>query len=150
MSRIALFVKYANAFEDAYKSNDWSLIAPFFAEDAVYDVGQMPPPLGGINEGRDAILAYFDRVLNGFDRRFATRTISVVDGPREDGDTVWLRGGVTYTAPGVPDLYFELEESTTFRGDLIVRLEDRYDDATMQKVIDYANAHGAKLGLATS
>ena len=150
MSRIALFAKYAAAFEDAYKSNDWSLIEPFFAEDAVYDVGQMPPPLGGINEGRDAILAYFDRVLNGFDRRFATRTIALVDGPREDGDTVWLRGSVVYTAPGLPDLYFELEESTTFRGDLIIRLEDRYDDATMKAVVEYANTHGAKLGLATS
>jgi ketosteroid isomerase-like protein len=148
MSRIALFVQYANAFEDAYKNDDWSLIEPYFAEDAVYEVGPIPPPLGGINEGRDAILAYFDRVLNGFDRRFATRTISVVDGPREDGDTVWLRGGVTYTAPGVPDLYFELEESTTFRGDRIVRLEDRYDEATMQKIVDYARTHGAKLGLA--
>ncbi len=150
MSRIALFANYAAAFEDAYKSNDWSLIEAFFSEDAVYDVGQMPAPLGGRCEGRAAILAYFDRVLNGFDRRFATRAIALVDGPREDGDTVWLRGGVTYTAPGVPDLCFELEEITTFRGDLICHLEDRYDDATVEAVVAYANAHGAKLGLANT
>ena len=148
MSRIALFARYAAAFEDAYKGDDWSLLEPFFTEDAVYDVGGMPGPLGGRSEGRDAILGYFDRVLNGFDRRFATRTIAVVDGPREDGDTVWIRGSVVYTAPGVPDLRFELEEIATFRGDQICHLEDRYDDATIKSVLDHVGTHGAKLGIA--
>ena len=150
MSRIALFARYAAAFEDAYKSDDWALLEPFFSEDAVYDVGDIPGPLGGRSEGRDAILAYFNRVLNSFDRRFATRTIGLVDGPREDGDTVWIRGSVVYTAPGVPDLRFELEETTTFRGDRICRLEDRYDDATVQAVVAYANKHGAELGIAAT
>jgi hypothetical protein len=148
MSRIALFAKYAAAFEDAYKSNDWSLLEPFFTQDAVYDVGDIPGPLGGRSDGRDAILGYFDRVLNSFDRRFATRTIALVEGPREDGDTVWIRGSVVYTAPGVPDLRFELEEITTFRGDRICHLEDRYDDATMKSVLDYVRSHGATLGIA--
>ena len=148
MSRIALFVKYAAAFEDAYKSDDWSLLEPYFSEDAVYEVGDIPAPLGGRSEGRAAILAYFNRVLNGFDRRFATRTIALIDGPREDGDTVWIRGSVLYTAPGVPDLGFELEEITTFRGDLICHLEDRYDDATMKAVVSYTRTHGAALGIA--
>ena len=150
MSRIARFARYAAAFEEAYESNDWSLLEPFFTEDAVYETGDIPAPLGARSEGRDAILAYFDRVLNGFDRRFATRKIALVEGPREDGDTVWIRGSVVYTAPGVPDLRFELEEITTFRGDRICHLEDRYDDATMKAVLDYANTHGAKLGLATA
>ena len=150
MSRIARFANYAAAFEDAYKSDDWSVVEPFFTEDAVYEIPDLPPPLGGLNEGRAAILAYFQRVLDGFDRRFATRTIKLVDGPREDGDSVWLRGSVVYTAPGVPDLRFELEETATFRGDRICRLEDRYDDATVKAVVAYANAHGAKLGLANT
>jgi len=149
MSRIALFANYAAAFEDAYKSDDWSVVEPFFTEDAVYEIPDLPPPLGGLNEGRAAILAYFQRVLDGFDRRFATRTTALVDGPHEEGDTVRLRGRVAYTAPGVPDCCFELEESATFRGDRICRLADRYDAATVKAVVDYAHAHGAALGLAT-
>jgi hypothetical protein len=150
MSRIPLFVKYAAAFEDAYKSDDWSLVEPFFTEDAVYEVGDLPPPFGGRNEGRAAILAYFKRILNGFDRRFATRTLALLDGPREDGDTVWLRGSGVYTAPGVPDFRFELEERATFRGDRICHLEDRYEPAMAKSLVEYADTHGAALGLANS
>ena len=150
MSRIALFAKYAAAFEDAFKSDDWSLVEPFFTEDAVYEVGDLPPPFGGRKEGRAAILAYFKHVLDGFDRRFATRSLALIDGPREDGDTVWLRGSGVYTAPGLPDFRFELEEIATFRGDRICHLEDRYDDANAKAFAAYANEHGAALGLASS
>jgi hypothetical protein len=150
MSCIALFVKYAAAFEDAYESDDWSVVEPFFTEDAVYECGDLPFGLGGSHEGRAAILAHFKRATSGFDRRFATRTIALVEGPREDGDSVWLRGSALYTAPGVPDFSFELEETTTFRGDLICRLEDRYDDATVKAAVEYADMHGPKLGLANT
>ena len=69
MSKVAHFAAYAGAFEKAFASDDWSQVEPFFTEDAVYDA-KIDTPLGGLFEGRDAILAYFDRVLNGFDRRF--------------------------------------------------------------------------------
>ena len=51
---------------------------------------------------------------------------------------------------GPTDLRFELEESATFRGDRICRLEDRYDAATGKAVLAYANEHGARLGLASA
>jgi len=148
MSKIPRFVQYAAAFEEAYKSNDWSLLEPYFTEDAVYEV-RLPAPLGGRFEGRDAILAYFPQVLDGFDRRFASREVSLVEGPREENDSVWLRGGARYTAPGLPDLYFELEETAAFSGERIRRLEDRYDAANASVMADYLRAHGAKLGLTT-
>jgi hypothetical protein len=146
MSSIPHFVRYAAAFEKAYATDDWSLVEPFFTEDARYDV-PLPPPLGGRFEGRDAILAYFKRVLDGFDRRFASREVSPVDGPREQGRSVWVRGRARYTAPGVPDLEFELEETAWFEGDRIQRLEDRYDPDTVRAFEEYRRAHGAKLGL---
>jgi hypothetical protein len=98
-------------------------------------------------EGRDAILAYFERVLDGFDRRFESRTIALVEGPREESGSVWLRGSVVYTAQGLPDLRFELEETAVFEGDRIRRLEDRYDDETIRAVTAYADVHGKTLGL---
>ncbi len=150
MSLIPKFMKYAAAFEEAYKSDDWSLVEPHFTEDAVYEIFDVPPPLGGRIEGREAILAYFKRVLDGFDRRFQSREIGLVSGPRENERSVWIRGSALYTAAGVPNLRFELEETVTFAGDRIVRLEDRYDAEAIRTVTDYAAAHGKKLGLASS
>jgi hypothetical protein len=147
MSKIPRFAQYAAAFEKAYATNDFSAIEPFFTEDAVYEVKDVPPPLGGVQAGRDAILAYFPRVLDAFDRRFATREVKLLDGPREDGDSVWIRGAAIYTAAGVPDLYFELEEQAWFDGDRIRRLEDRYGRIQADALIEYARTHGPKLGI---
>lgn len=150
MSLIARFVEYAAAFEKAYASDDWTLVEPFFTEDAEYEILGMPAPLGGRFSGRAAILAYFQRVLDGFDRRFASREVGLVSGPREDAGSVWLRGSVVYTAAGVPDLRFELEETATFAGDRIRRLEDRYDPETVRAVTGYAREFGGRLGLTST
>jgi ketosteroid isomerase-like protein len=146
MSALQRFVAYASAFEKAYASDDWSVVEPFFTEDAVYDAG-LPGLLAGRIEGRDAILAYFRDVLDRFDRRFASRRVEVVEGPREDGDTVWVRGRAIYTAQGAPDLAFELEETARFSGDRIHRLEDVYEPAEQERLAAYAKRHGARLGL---
>ena len=147
MSSIPHFARYAAAFEKAVASDDWSLVEPFFTEDAVYEA-QLPAPYGGRFEGRDAILAYFQRVLDGFDRRFATREIGLVEGPQDRDGAVWLRGWARYTAPGLPDFRFELEESAWFADGRIRRLEDRYDEPALRAIEAYVREHGARLGIA--
>jgi hypothetical protein len=149
MSMIPHFVKYAAAFEEAYASDDWSQVAPFFTDAAVYEA-RLPVPLGGRFEGPAAILAYFKFVLDNFDRRFASREIGLVSGPREEGDSVSLRGFARYVAPGVPDLYFELDMTVWLDGDRIHKMEDRYDAATIADLETYLRDHGAKLGIALS
>jgi hypothetical protein len=148
MPLIPRFAAYAAAFEKSYASDDWSLVEPFFAEDAVYaiDVG---PPLGGRFEGRAAILAYFKQILDRFDRRFASRELALLEGPKETGDSVWIRGSAIYRAPGVPDFTLELEETVRFDGDRIVRLEDHYGPAMAEQIASYLKAHGGKLGIRT-
>lgn len=146
MSLIPHFARYAAAFEEAYASDDWSIVEPFFTEDAVYEV-TLRPPMGGRFEGREAILAYFKRVLDGFDRRFASREVALVEGPRESEGSVWLRGSARYTAEGVPDLSFELEETAWFDGERIRRLEDRYAASEVERMQAYAARHGDALGL---
>jgi hypothetical protein len=146
MSLIPRFAAYAAAFEKSFESDDWSLLAPFFTEDAVYEV-KMGPPIGGRFEGRAAILAYFKNVLDRFDRRFASRELALLEGPKEIGDAVWIRGGATYRAAGVPEFTLELEETVTFDGNRICRLEDRYEPAVQQAVARYLEAHGEKLGI---
>jgi ketosteroid isomerase-like protein len=146
MSQIPTFVKYAAAFEDAVRADDFALLEPHFTEDAVYEVG-LPGRFGGRFEGRAAILAYFKAVFDGFDRRFGSREVLVCDGPREDGSSVWVRGGARYVTPGVPDLYFELEETAHFENGRIARLVDVYDAANQKAIGEYLIAHGTKLGI---
>jgi hypothetical protein len=146
MSKIPHFATYAGAFEKAFASDDWSLVEPFFTEGAIYAVG-LDPPMGGVFEGREAILAYFKDVLDRFDRRFESREIALLEGPREDGDSVWIRGTATYRSKGVPDLVLELEETATFDGDRIRRLEDVYEPSMKASISAYLAEHGAKLGI---
>ena len=149
MSNIPRFAEYAAAFEKAFASDDWSLVEPYFTEDAEYEVGLGPPftpESGSCLRGRAAVLDYFKQALDGFDRRFATREVTLLDGPREDGAEVWIRGRADYASPLAPDLSFELDEIAVFEGDRIRRLEDRYDEATLAALDAYLEAHGSKLG----
>lgn len=146
MSHLARFGAYAAAFERAFESDDWNEVGEFFAEDAVYEVGL--PMLGASRvEGRAAILAWFREVLDRLDRRFATRELTLLEGPKEEGDRVWLRGTATYTAEGVPDFVLELEETLHFRDGLITTLEDTYTPEATAALVDYLAAHGAGLGI---
>jgi hypothetical protein len=143
---IARFAAYAAAFEQAYASDDWSGVAPFFHEDAVYEVHSQLP-FGGRFAGRQEILTCFKRILDGFDRRFDERKVGLLEGPTEQDGRVWLRGSARYRKAGVPDLDFELEETAWFDGDRIRRLEDRYDAATEQAVAAWLERHGRAVGL---
>jgi hypothetical protein len=146
MSLIPRFGAYAAAFEKAYAGDEWSLVEPFFTEDAAYDAG-LPELLGGRVEGRAAVLGYFRDVLDRFDRRFASRRVELLEGPRESGDSVWIKGRAIYTAAGAPDLAFDLEETAHFEGDRIRLLVDSYAPEEKERIAAYLKAHGARLGL---
>ena len=47
----------------------------------------------------------------------------------------------------MPDLVLELEETATFDGDRIRRLEDRYEPALEKALRAYLEEHGPKLGI---
>ena len=149
MSNLEKFMQYAAAFEHARDSDDWRVLAPFFAEHACY-TAEWPAPLGGHFEGRDAILDYFKRILDGFDRRFATIEFLPMEPPvppREEGNTVSFHGRARYTSPGRPDLCFEAKSSVTFDGDVIVELADRFDANARAIIAAYLREYGAGLGV---
>ena len=146
MSKLSRFGAYAAAFEQAYASDDWTGIAPFFAANAVYDTGD-DVFLGAVSEGRDAILAYMKESVDSLDRRFESRALELLEDPVEEGDTVRLRGKAIYRSAGLPELVLELEEIATYEGDFIVRLEDRFDEATKDAVRRYFETHGQALGI---
>ncbi len=146
MSRIERFVEYAAAFEKAYASDDWSVLEPLLTDDVVYEV-PIDPPIGGRFEGKQTLLAYFQDIVNRFDRRFDSRKVALDEGPREDGDSVWIRGRAIYDAEGVPQFVLELEETVTFVGDRVSRIEDFYSPEMKQKVARYLADYGEKLGI---
>jgi hypothetical protein len=143
MGQIERFQAYAAAFEEAFKNDDWSVVEPYFTEDAVYEIfgGE---PFAGRHEGRDAILAYMKQSLDGFDRRFESRALDTLEGPSLKDGAVWMRWRVTYRVADAPPLVVEGEETATFEGDRIRRLEDQMpaDASATQRFFE---EHGDKL-----
>ena len=144
MDPIVRFQEYAAAFEQVYKSDDWSLIEPYFTEDAVYEI-LGGPPFAGKHEGRQALLAHLKRSVDGFDRRFETRELEVLEGPEQEGNSVWLRWRGSYRSPGLPELVIDGEETAVFEGDRIVRLEDRFPPEASSILEAWLVAYGSRL-----
>ena len=144
MGMIERYAAYAEAFEEAYESDNWSVLEPYFTEDGVYDF-VASPPLGGRHEGRATVLNDFKDAVNGFDRRFKSRKVDLIEGPLEKDGGVWVRWVATYELEGAPDLRMEGEERAFFEGDRIRLLEDRVTDGEEAKIGTYMAEHGGKL-----
>ena len=144
MGIVERFGAYAEAFEQAYASDDWSVLEQYFTEDAVYNF-IAAPPLGGRHEGRATILRDFQSAVNGFDRRFASRRIELIEGPLEKDGDVWMKWAAIYTLDGAPECRMEGEERAVFEGDRISLLEDSVTDAEGQRLGAHMEAHGDKL-----
>ena len=145
MKAIEVFGKYAMAFEEAVRMDDWSVLEPFFAEDAVYEtIG--PAPFAGRYVGREAVLAHFKKSLDRFDRRFDAReNPEVIEGPRVDDDSVWIRWRLTYRVDGAPPLVLEGEETAVVEDGRIRRLEDLINGAATSRVENWMAEHADKL-----
>jgi hypothetical protein len=144
MGMIDRYLAYAAAFEEAYASDNWSKLEPFFTEDAVYTF-VAPAPFGGEYKGRAAVLTQFQNSVNSLDRRFNSRAVEILEGPSEKDGNVWMRWAAIYTLAGAPDCRMEGEERAVFTGDRISRLEDSMTDAEAGRVGAYFAQHGAKL-----
>ena len=144
MGMLDRYLAYAAAFEEAYASDDWSKIEPYFTEDVVYAF-IAPAPFGGEYKGRAAVLTQFQNSVNDLDRRFDSRKVEVLEGPTEKDGSVWMRWAALYTLAGAPDCRMEGEERAVFTGDRISRLEDSMSDAEAGRVGAYFAQYGAKL-----
>ena len=76
-----------------------------------------------------------------------TRELEALEGPRENGDEVWIKGVATYRAEGVPEFRLVLEETLRFDGDRICHLADAYDPEMERAFFDYLDAYGERLGI---
>jgi ketosteroid isomerase-like protein len=144
MGRLTPFTNYAIKFEQAYASGDWTLVAPCFTEDAVYAVTGAPG-MAGEHAGRAAVLAHFDGMTRGFDKRFTSREVVALEGPEERGDYVYMRWAAIYRLTGAPDLRMEGRSRAFFRGEQISRLEDEIPAEVAARTTAHLAQHGSKL-----
>jgi len=133
------FMDYANAFEATFEDDDWTRLAPFFTEDAIY---RAPPDEDA--EGRDAVLAKLKRSVDELDRRMDSRE-AALQMPMIDGDTLRVHWQVTYTRSGCPDLVISGVETAEFEGDRIRRLEDKFDSGAETRFDEWMTAYGSQL-----
>lgn len=144
MGKIEKYLEYAAAFEEAYASDNWSKLEPFFTENAVYAF-VAPAPFGGEYQGRAAVLTQFQNSVNSLDRRFDSRQVEVLEGPLEKDGGVWMRWAAIYTLAGAPDCRMEGEERAVFTGDRISRLEDSITSEEAGRIGTYFAQYGTKL-----
>ena len=137
MSILDRYRAYADAFEESYVDDDWSRVAPFFAEQAVYE-GDPDA------RGRDAVLAKLKNGVDSFDRRMDSRTPDFQT-PSVTGETLTMKWKVTYTKGGLPDLVISGVETAVFEGDQIALLRDTFDPEAQKALEQWMAEHGAAL-----
>lgn len=142
MSLIDRFNAYAEAFEQTYADDDWSRLEQFFAEDAVYETSA---PFEAKIEGRAAVLDHLKNSINGFDRRFESRVLDVLEGPSERDGAVQITWAGTYAISGAPEVRMGGKETATYDGDRIKILHDEFDADTGTIIGAWLQEHGGKL-----
>jgi hypothetical protein len=144
MDALTRFQEYAVAFEEVFRSDDWSALEPYFTENAVYEV-LGGAPFAGLHEGRDAVFAHLKSSLDGFDRRFASRKLELLEGPVLRDGSVWFRWRASYGSPGLPELVIDGEETLSFEGERIQRLEDAFSPEMSSITESWFAAYGERL-----
>jgi ketosteroid isomerase-like protein len=142
MSLIARFMAQRDVFEQAYVNGDWQALAPFFREDVVYEVLNMP--FHCVIRGRDAFLAGLQRSVERFDKR-CIRTVGIDPSIREEGNNVITYSGMKFERKGAPPVSSRVWEIATYRGDLIERMVDLYDAGSANEFARWMDAWGEGL-----
>jgi hypothetical protein len=134
---IARFHEYAAAFEAAHASDDWTLLAPFFTDDATSSLN------GATVTGREAVLASFRDGVAMFDRRFDTRSLRITEGPTFTDGRLFVRITSRYERAGIPALELVGDEWFSFDGDCIASHVDEVVNGA--EVMSYLAQHADAL-----
>ncbi len=145
MDTMERFMAYASDFEISYKDDDWDRIKSHFTDDAVYEVDSKV--FGSTMRGPDAITAGLKKSLDGFDRRFDTRTIEVIGQPEIDGDEIRIQWSVGYTKAGYEPYVLRGRSTTRVRDGRIAYLADHYDAAADQSIADWQSGNDLAIDL---
>lgn len=134
------FRDFAAAFEVAYATDDWSVIAPHFTEGASYTYSDGSDAA----VGREAVLQKLQTAVNELDRKMDQREVTFQD-VSVDGDTVTARWSGRYTKQGLPPLDVSGEEVARFSGGLISELKSVIYDDSIAAFGAWMEANGSSL-----
>lgn len=143
---IERFHEYAETFELAWETDNWSVLEPFFTGDATYEI-VAAPPFGKRVQGRDEILDNFKVDLASFDRKFDERIVELSKPVYQEGSNVYAPWRATYKRAGVPDLVLEGEEQGHFEGERMYLLVSAMDAAATQRMLEWMQSHAASVGI---
>ncbi len=135
-SLLPKFLEYVFAFEAAVLTDEWGGVAQCFTEDARHLVDG-PDPLASDVTGNAAIGEAFRRNLAGLDRRFDQRIPEVLEGPFQDGSSVWMRWALVFRRHGLPPLRIEGDHTVTYEGGRISSLVENVAADTGARVANY-------------
>lgn len=145
MTDLTRFFAYIQAFEMAYMTDDWSLIAPHFAAGAVHHV-EGASPLAAHDVGREAVVDGLAAIVRTLDRRFDARIAEIIDGPAIRDGGIWMRFRLTLCRAGLPDLTIEGDHHAWYDGgDAIARLDEHVSRETCAAVAEYLVRHADAL-----
>lgn len=136
MNNVDIFKAYFDAFEEAYKDDDWNRITPYFASDMRYNNAE-----GETLTSAAAAIQYLRKAVDSLDRRFDNRAFEGEPEITGEGDTVTLVFAVRYTIDGAPDLVISGKEVATFREGKIQQLDDRFDDSSLAEFSSWMAQH---------
>jgi hypothetical protein len=135
--RLERFRGFADAFETAYATDDWTVLEPFLTEDVASELN------GARVEGRGAVVASFRASCNAFDRRFDRRAMRIIEGPELQDGVVRIKTVNRYERAGLAPLELLGEEWFHFDGDRISRHVDQVLNGA--EVMGFLAQHGAAL-----
>lgn len=143
MDILQRFLAYAGDFERTLVDDDWTRLAPYFDDAAVYDVD------GGDRrwrmEGPAAIFAGLKKSLDGLDRKFDGRDAVPNGPPTVEGDTLRLAWTVTYHRAGAPDFALPGESVLRYRDGRIVEMRDTFAPGIAAAMAEWQRRTGIAL-----
>ncbi len=144
MSQCSEFIHHTLIFEQAFITDDWSLLEPFYSADAIHTVLD-GGPLACEDIGPAAIARGLGRGVHVVDRRFDVRIPQIIEGPTVREDGVWMRFRLTFRRAGLPELNIEGEHRTVHRGGRIVEFREVLAPGHGAMTETYLREHDAAL-----
>ncbi|MCE8000442.1 MAG: SnoaL-like domain-containing protein [Rhodobiaceae bacterium] len=142
---LSTFIQCAQAFEIAFLSDDFSVLAPFYSDDAVHELADGGPFGAPVKNGRDNVLEGLRLSVNSVDRRFDIRIPEIIEGPEIRDEGIWMRFRLSFSRAGLPDLSVEGEHLQVFKAGKCVKLAERLAPGHGQRAADYLAQHDSDL-----
>jgi hypothetical protein len=140
MDILTRFTAYAGDFEKTLVDDDWSRLRDYFAADAVYRVES--DVMGCTLSGRERIFAGIKKSLDGFDRKFDGRDLTLPTDPEVVGDELHVTWSLTYRKEGAPPYTLAGRTRARYRDGTIVELVDSYEPGIGADAAAWSRASG--------